>query len=392
MSDKIRIRSYNVRFGDAILVTVPDRDPQTGITTKRHILIDVGNTLNKEGGDDSVFKAVVDDVINELQDRPLDLYVMTHEHLDHVQGLYYVATKEYPPGEFTEKFKVDYAWLTASSHPEYYEKHPEAQRKKNLYLECYERMAVQLSAMSAEVSKPLKSILEINDPRSTGECIDFLRNLAPPDRTAYVSRGSKVAGKHPFREAKFEILAPEEDTSVYYRALLPVAGDGAGSSTIAGGRDSNPPPSGVDAGAFFDLLEFRRNGFTENILAIDKAANNSSVVFSLEWRNKRLLFSGDAELASWNKMYQNGLLKPVDYLKVAHHGSHNGTPDGAIFDAFLSPDSQQTSTRRASICVWENTYNGIPHDPTNQKLRNRCELKTTLDYRGKLFFDIEISA
>ena len=32
MADKLTVRIYNVRFGDAILVTVPDRDPQTGIT------------------------------------------------------------------------------------------------------------------------------------------------------------------------------------------------------------------------------------------------------------------------------------------------------------------------------------------------------------------------
>jgi len=26
--DTLRVRAYNVRFGDAILVTVPDRDPR----------------------------------------------------------------------------------------------------------------------------------------------------------------------------------------------------------------------------------------------------------------------------------------------------------------------------------------------------------------------------
>ena len=39
MADQIRVRVYNVHFGDAILVTVPDKDPATGKTTARHILI-----------------------------------------------------------------------------------------------------------------------------------------------------------------------------------------------------------------------------------------------------------------------------------------------------------------------------------------------------------------
>ncbi len=79
MPDMLHIRTYNVRFGDAILISVPDRDPATNKMTTRHILIDVGNVLNKEGGEDTVFKPVVDDVIREFDGRPLDLYVMTHE-------------------------------------------------------------------------------------------------------------------------------------------------------------------------------------------------------------------------------------------------------------------------------------------------------------------------
>src|SRR5687768_11266938 len=103
--DALRVRAYNVRFGDAILVTVPDRDPATGTVTKRHILIDVGNVLSGEGGEDVVFKPAVDDIIAELGGKPLDLYVMTHEHLDHIQGLYYVASKTYPGDQFAQKLK-----------------------------------------------------------------------------------------------------------------------------------------------------------------------------------------------------------------------------------------------------------------------------------------------
>src|SRR3712207_7480481 len=34
---------------------------------------------------------------------------------------------------------------------------------------------------------------------------------------------------------------------------------------------------------------------------------------------------------------REGVLEPVHFLKVAHHGSHNGTPDGEILDAILPP-------------------------------------------------------
>jgi hypothetical protein len=54
----------------------------------------------------------------------------------------------------------------------------------------------------------------------------------------------------------------------------------------------------VDAGAFYDLVESRRRGFEDNLLAIDAANNNTSVVLLLEWRGWRLLFPGDAEVRS----------------------------------------------------------------------------------------------
>ena len=88
MADTLVVRVYNVRFGDAILVTVPDRDPTSGQVTTRRILIDVGNASLRErdGGNDEVFEAS-SRTSSTARAAPLDLYVMTHEHLDHVQGL-----------------------------------------------------------------------------------------------------------------------------------------------------------------------------------------------------------------------------------------------------------------------------------------------------------------
>ena len=74
--DKLRVRAYNVRVGDALLISVPDRGPD-GVVTTRNILIDVGNALMGEGGLDVAFQPVVDDILSELNDEPLDLYIMT---------------------------------------------------------------------------------------------------------------------------------------------------------------------------------------------------------------------------------------------------------------------------------------------------------------------------
>lgn len=392
MANRLRVRVYNVRFGDAILVTVPDRDPANGKITRRNILIDVGNSLTKAGGADHVFKPVVKDIVKQLRGRPLDLYVMTHEHLDHVQGLHYAERKVYTNDWLKKELKVDTAWLTASAAKDYYTRHPDAEKRMQALTEAYDRIAAHLRGRPA--SEPFQTLLDINNPRSTNDCVDYLRGLAPKRRTYYVHRKFNVAGKHPFREARFEIWAPEEDTSHYYSMLTPMALEAGARASGTGQKPLLVPPSGVDAGAFYDLIEARSHGFSDNLLAIDKAANNTSVVLMLEWRGWRLLFAADAELESWRTMADEGVLKPVHYLKVSHHGSHNGTPAPSVLDKVLPLPTGGKKKGRAVISSWENQYGGIPHEPTNEKLRARSRLRSTLDtgYRNKLYMDSYFTA
>jgi hypothetical protein len=68
--------------------------------------------------------------------------------------------------------------------------------------------------------------------------------------------------------------------------------------------------------------------------------NNTSVVLLLEWRKRRLLFAGDLQwkepsfqgqkIGGWDVMLGSDaasqLESPLDFFKVAHHGSENGTP------------------------------------------------------------------
>ena len=392
MSDVLNVRLYNVRFGDAILITLPDRDPKTRKVTTRRILIDVGNAptvASAEGGDDAVFKPVLDDILNELDGKPLDLYVMTHEHLDHVQGLPFVAWKHYPT-DFKQKFCVDFVWLTASSAPDYYDQHPDAREKKSRMVQMHQRLSAMLASSEFTGHAGLVEMLANNDPTKTRQCVEFLRQLNPA-KTTYVYRGVGLKRKHPFREAKLEIWAPEEDTSEYYGRLQPLTVNGnSDESAATQAAGAGPlPPAGVDVGAFLNLVEARKTGVGDNVLAIDQAANNTSVVFMLEWRGWRLLFPGDAESRSWKTMVKQGVLKPIHFLKVAHHGSHNGTPDDDILDQILPQVAPADRNRLAAISTWTGTYSGIPHPPTDARLKARAALHTTLDDPEAPYFDLE---
>lgn len=383
--DALRVRTYNVRFGDALLVSVPDFDADTGLTTVRHLLIDVGNVQAGAGGADTVFHSVMEDVLEELDGAPLDLYVMTHEHLDHVQGLSYADERLYEGG-LKERLKLQHAWLTASAAPDYYERHPDAAKQLAERQALYDDLKEYCRLKPEAARGAVPSFLLNNDYRKTGACVEYLRGLA--ERTHYVHRGAALGGSHPFKEARLEVWAPEEDTSEYYGRFLPVA---LGLERKPGGEVSlhvPVPPAGVDTSAFYNLLSWRRRAMGDDLLAIDKAANNTSVVFSLEWRGWRLLFAGDAELRSWKTMKKHGVLKPVHFLKVSHHGSHNGTPDGDIFDAILPEEPPDERQRCAVISAYGETYSGIPHELTNQRLRSRCMLTSTLQAGGAPYVDL----
>lgn len=400
---EMRVRVYNVRFGDAILLTIPDKSAD-GKTHSRHILFDVGNSLTKEGGGDEVFKPIVEDILKELDGKPLDLYIMTHEHMDHIQGLPYAERYLYTEEEYQLKdlLKTQHAWLTASADADYYKTHKKAKEAKlcleNDYLEIknYIHSAAYMEDVEPRELAYMENILSINNPRSSKENVGYLRRLA--QHTHYVYKDIDLTGKHPFHETKFEIWAPEEDTSAYYgRYYSPTLGmaddEKGGIKTIL--RDYIPP-AGVDAGAFFNLIDSRRQ-FAESLLAIDKAKNNTSVVCYIEWRGWRLLFTGDAEIKSWKIMRDKKKLKEVDFLKISHHGSHNGTPGEDILDKILPRREKKEKERIAVVSTWHDTYSGVPdpatlkrlYDPDLEDLQPRVDrLEMVSDViRDKLYVD-----
>jgi hypothetical protein len=148
------------------------------------------------------------------------------------------------------------------------------------------------------------------------------------------------------------------------------------------------PPAGVDAGAFFDLVAARRRGLGDNLLAIDQAANNTSIVFSLEWRGWRLLFPGDAEQRSWKTMDAQGMLQPVHFLKIGHHGSHNGTPPLALLEKVMPIKSPDKRARNAVMCTCAGSYSGVPDADTKEEIQRRCTVQSVEEVADGKFIDI----
>jgi len=274
--DTLRVRVYNVRFGDAILISIPDAEGS--VPKMRHILIDVGNALSTEGGRDFVFKPVIEDIAAMIGDASIDLYIMTHEHLDHIQGLFYGEVKESLP-----RLPVKSAWLPASSEPGYYDRNwPDTDQDGNplgtpkKHLDALEanywaiaRYAEARKNAGEALPAKMQALLLNNNPRSSKQCVEYLRGL-PQEEPLYINRelshGDQSA-LHAFEEAKLQIWAPEENSAVYYGRFRPMAlGVEGGVDGSTEGADTlhtvmPKPPQGVDAGAFYRLVDARKSGF-----------------------------------------------------------------------------------------------------------------------------------
>ena len=382
------VRVYDVRFGDCVLVTIPER--VGGKAVKRNILIDFGNALGTEGGSNEVFGPVLDDVTAKLRGKQLDLFVMTHEHLDHVQGFLHAAEK------LNKRIKVKQAWLTGSAAPDYYTTHQRARKQKIAALMAYQVARARLSA--AAVPSPFVDVmLANNDSASTKKCIDFLRDELTDD-VRFVDRTTDLTGLQPSTTARISLWAPEEDTADYYgRFDALAAGLRIGDDEIfdfddldgaaAPDQEVPEPPRGVDAGVFYNLIDIR-HGDSTTLLSIDRASNNTSIVLLLEWHGWRLLFTGDAEKRSWRTMDKEGMVGPVHFLKVSHHGSATGLPPTEILDKLLPATQPPAKRSRGAVSTYPKTYPGVPDKDTLDKLRERIDVRSTRDLApGKLFLE-----
>jgi hypothetical protein len=267
--------------------------------------------------------------------------------------------------------------LTTSAADDYYKRFPEAKKKIR---ELHGQIGNYFNALKAsgeEVSEDVWVLWANNNPNSTNDCVDYIQELAPKNTTHYVYQGIQKANLHPFTEAKIEIWAPEKDASVYYDMshFMPME-LGVTMANRKTEQECNltrvTPPSGVYSGAFYNLIKMR-GCYLENLLAIDKANNNTSVVFCLEWRGIRLLFTGDAEKASWRMINDQIKFKPVHFLKVSHHASETGIPDIDILNKFYPENKTDNVTRYAVVSTFEGAWESIPDTTTMDEIRKRCD-------------------
>jgi hypothetical protein len=364
------------------------------------MLIDFGNA---PGQSNDRFEAIAEDIERETAGH-LNVLVISHEHLDHIEGFYSTKKIFGDPTRMT----VDYVWMSLPSDPDYYTDFPAAEPHLKL-VEAAADYGNALAGRSLDLAPGFATMIRNND-LSNLDRLAFIKGL-PTRSVKYLRRGNRTQNRA-FSEAAVRILAPERDASVYYpgsshnnlaalaAALRPAMGDPV-NSTRGATEDwwSFPKAERVRSGRPPNLTERDWNtlrsgiegGGPEAIRTIDKAQNNTSLVFILEAAGKRLLFPGDAELESWKVLEQKNPteMKPVDFLKVSHHGSHNGSLT-TVLDKVLPRESAANATVMVSTkSKVYGTVNPVPDEDTLADLRERCSrLISTEDAPDELFVEV----
>lgn len=368
LMSELTIRAYNVRYGDAFLISIPDVENEQPIT--RHVLIDCGHiTVDNKEINAVNFDPILADIQSVLNGAPLDLYVLSCPTLDHMEGLVTKTSKKLPL-----PFQASYAWFTASLAPNYYQQLSDRnkaslqkfkkrrQAMKDAHDEVKKVIQNQKTA-GMTVSKKVDAMKRNNDSGRIHNAIASLKKIAPDENTFYLHRESQDIGvKHPFKEASFEIWGPEFELDAYSHPISSARQFSSGQRTSSGLVTSGKPipPAGVDASAFYSLVNSRNRSAMANLMSIDETNANSSLVFCINWKGWRLLFSGDALQDSWQLMSHHQQLKPVHFLKISNHLGYRGTPQQALFKSIFPSKKPDLRHRLAVASTYPDVIHGVP--------------------------------
>ncbi len=330
MARSISVRMYNVGFGDAFLVAIPEAE---GV---RRILFDCGSIAAPQGRAMSdVVERIVRDVTGADGVPRIDVVVATHRHKDHVSGF---------DAAVWANVQVSEVWLPWTEDPE----DPAAreirdiQSRLTLALDAAfkARPAAENAAdvaQAAIVSNALtndRAMRTLHAGFAGNPTRRFLPTLDPAERTfttaALPGVTVHVLGPSRDKEVIRDMTPPKGESYLRLKAAAVEAGNGKPKPPFTARFivPAAPLPFPEEekgkirsAGSFADL---------DIAVALDQAVNGTSLMLVLEFAGTYLLFPGDAQWGTWASVLKDprwvDLLRKVEFYKIGHHGSHNATP------------------------------------------------------------------
>jgi beta-lactamase superfamily II metal-dependent hydrolase len=363
---KVKVRMYNVGFGDSFLIYFPTED---GV---RKVLIDCG--VHPTGGGPRDIKEVAKQIIADVTpvggQPSIDVVIATHRHADHVSGFAYEGWKAVTVKEVWMPWTEDYSDATAVQILEKQSRAAKKLKAKHAAAPLIDELAqnalVNAAAMKmlheGFAGKPRRRYLPYKNEKKNS-----LQTPALPGVTVHVmgpSRDEKV------------IKDMEPKTGHSYVHLLQADPDEVKELRPFADVWSVRPRS-YDKDLLLDPKTIRNletAGTVDALLAaaaLEDSVNGTSLMLMFNINNAYMLFPGDAQWGTWDAAINNPrwreLLAKTTFYKVGHHGSHNATPtdflDGVLKDSTLLA-AAMVCTRTEVNPTWD-----IPRGPLLKRLR-----------------------
>ncbi|MEA2206064.1 MAG: hypothetical protein QOE77_2840 [Blastocatellia bacterium] len=372
---EVRIRMYNVGFGDAFLVLIPANGKQ------RRILFDCGSI---QAATDVPMASIVDRIIEDVTDEDgvprIDVVVATHRHKDHISGF---GNAKWNGVEVKE------VWMPWTEDPTDAEGRKIRDLQSSLALALNTSLTKPAVGLSAAELEARRRSLEVvaNALMLTNEkemkTLHSGFNGDPERRFLPTKTDSRLLKTDVLPGVKVHVLGPSRERDII-RDMDPPKGESFLRLRASIDLDTSLPPAPFSAefchndyagtGTFLptDRDGIKRAGSLTELaiaVALDKAVNGTSLMLVLEVAGTFFLFPGDAQWGTWNAAMQDPewrqILKSVAFYKIGHHGSHNATPKDFVDE--MLPDGVCAMASTLTRNVWPD----IPRIPLLDRLAEK---------------------
>lgn len=376
---RVRVRMYQVGFGDCLLISVEYDEPLADGRAERHILIDYGTSHSPRKGFARGRMGDVAALIEQHTHGVLDVLAVTHRHRDHLRGFEVDAGAEVlrrlAPKVVLRSWTEDpdlAADATGPAGAAGLAAAPAAAAGAAARAEAdgvvgpasirYARLlgtaqdhAGALVGLAAD-DKLVAAAAE--DQLKNADAVALLDELSAGTRGRYLYTGADagiadvvpglvttVLGP-PTPDQEPDVTRQAEDDDEYWLTALDaslalstaVAAAEADEATTgddhAGHEDRVPVGPGPVRWLIDNLKAQRTHSLLRLVRNLDDALNNTSLLLLFEVGGLSLLFPGDAQIENWQHTLKRFAKEPelraklagIDLYKVGHHGSRNATP------------------------------------------------------------------
>jgi hypothetical protein len=352
----VRLRAYEVGFGDAFLLSFEYASKLKDGRDSRHVLIDFGSTRWPDKKHQPPTYAEIAADIEKRTGGKLDVIVLTHRHKDHISGF-----GDPDAGATIAALEPRLVLRPWTEDPKL-EKDASAPRGLD---DDSKKFAASLNRAETFAADVRDGLAGRRGHRGTLAALaaDQVPNKAAVDLLDELASKAELGGRYLWagQESGIEeaipgigvsVLGPptakqlpkvtgqRSDDPEYWlrpRALLNNMLAGAEKDEVVEGLGITDTDGDVPPGPARWLVERMREQQVHSLLRIvrtlDDALNNTSLILLFSVGSRRLLFPGDAQIENWSYVLKDeegqqlGVELPnVDLYKVGHHGSRNASP------------------------------------------------------------------